>query len=122
MEESKAKTESPVEDEPERSDMELRNPSVVLSVRLDDATTRQLHRIAKRRGVRLSDVLREAAIAYASADALGSGVRVVIEGGVQHYPVQVALGTWPVSSESQRARRGSATLEWPERPTEPVPA
>ena len=100
MAQGTTKSEPAVEGELEPSDVELRNPTVVLSVRLDDSTARQLHKIAKRRGIRLSDVLREAAAAYASAGALDSGVRVAIEGGDQSYPVRVALGSWPVRNEA----------------------
>jgi hypothetical protein len=46
-------------------DVEVRNPTIVLSVRLDDATVRQLRVLARERGVRISDLLREAAGALA---------------------------------------------------------
>ena len=47
----------------EQSDIELRNPSVVLSVRLDGATAKALHQLAVHRGERVSEVLREAVLA-----------------------------------------------------------
>lgn len=58
-----------VEDRLERVDVELRSPSVVLSVRLDERTAKQLHELARRRHVRMSDLLREAATEYAAATA-----------------------------------------------------
>lgn len=113
MAESTTKTDAPVERALEPADVELRNPTVVLSMRLDDATARQLHRIAKRRGVRLSDVLREAAAAYAATEASAPGARVAIAGGEALYPVEVALGNWPMSTaDPYRARVGPKTLSW----------
>lgn len=55
----------------EPGNIEVRAPSVVLSVRLDEATGRQLHALAKRRGIRISDVLREAAESYARMGGTG---------------------------------------------------
>ncbi len=46
-------------------DIAVRDPSVVLSVRLDGETARQLHAIASVRGSRISDVLRDAAVEFA---------------------------------------------------------
>ena len=113
MAEGTTKTDSPVEGALELADVELRNPTVVLSMRLDDATARQLHRIAKRRGVRLSDVLREAAVAYAATETSTLGARVAIVGGEELYPVEDSLGTWPMSTaDPHRARVGSRTLSW----------
>ena len=48
----------------EPMDVELRTPSVVLSVRLDAATARAVHDLARRRGARMSDLLREAVSAW----------------------------------------------------------
>ena len=113
MAQGTTKTESTIEGRLEPSDVELRNPSVVLSVRLDDDTARLLHRLAKRRGVRISDVLREAAVAYATTEVSESGVPVAIVGGDERYPVEVTLGSWPVSTEDpHRHRIGSKTLPW----------
>jgi hypothetical protein len=113
MAEGTTKTEQPVERALEPVDVELRNPTVVLSMRLDDATARQLHRIAKRRGVRLSDVLREAAVAYAATESSTLGARVAIVGGEELYPVEVSLGNWPMSTaDPYRARVGPKTLHW----------
>ena len=50
-------------------DVEARYPTIVLSVRLDDATARQLRVLAHERGVRISDLLREAASALAEGSA-----------------------------------------------------
>lgn len=48
----------------ERMDVELRTPSVVLSVRLEAETARAVHDLARKRGVRMSDLLREAVSAW----------------------------------------------------------
>lgn len=56
-----------VNDELERVEVEVRSPSLVLSVRLDEPTAKRLHALARQRGVRISDLLREAATAYAVA-------------------------------------------------------
>lgn len=58
-----------IEDRLERVDVEVRSPSVVLSVRLDEETAKQLHQLARRRHVRMSVLLREAAAAYAASIA-----------------------------------------------------
>lgn len=50
----------------EEMDIEVRSPTIVLSVRLDDATARQLRILAQERGVRISDLLREAAVSLAT--------------------------------------------------------
>lgn len=47
-------------------DVEVRSATVVLSVRLDDATARRLRSLARQRGVRISDILREAADSIAA--------------------------------------------------------
>ncbi len=57
----------------EALDVEVRNPTIVLSVRLDDATARQLRVLAHERGVRISDLLREAAGALAEDAAKRRG-------------------------------------------------
>lgn len=48
----------------EESDLELTDPTIVMSVRLDNVTARRLHAAAKSRGVRVSELLREAATQY----------------------------------------------------------
>jgi len=113
MAQGTTKSESTVEGQLEPSDIELRNTTVVLSVRLDDGTARLLHRLAQRGGVRISDVLREAAVAYAAAEATEGSVRVAIMGGNETYPVEVTLGRRSVSTEDPyRQRTGSGTLPW----------
>ena len=74
--------------------IEVKAPTVVMSVRMDDRTARQLHRLArKQRGVRVSDVLRDAAVEYARTgwsegesnfEIVGPNTKVIIgqrEGG-----------------------------------------
>ena len=61
----------------ELEDVEVRSPSVVLSVRLDPETAKRLHRIAREQGRRMSDVLRDAAAALAKSE--GSADRPVSE-------------------------------------------
>lgn len=49
----------------EPMDIEVRRPTIVLSVRLDDVTARRLRGLAQERGVRISELLREAAMSLA---------------------------------------------------------
>lgn len=49
----------------EKMEIEVRSPTIVLSVRLDDATARQLRTLALERGIRISELLREAAVSLA---------------------------------------------------------
>jgi hypothetical protein len=51
----------------EQIDVELRNPSV--SVRLDGDTAKTLHQLARKRGERVSEVLREAVVAWVASGA-----------------------------------------------------
>jgi len=53
----------------EQIDVELRNPSVVLSVRLDGETAKALHQLARQRGARVSEALREAVVAWVASGA-----------------------------------------------------
>ena len=55
-------------------EVEVRNASVVLSVRLDETTARRLRVIAHQRGVRISDLLREAAVAFSQHASASSPV------------------------------------------------
>ena len=74
----------------EPSDLELRDPSVVMSVRLDNDVARRLHAAAKTRGLKVSELLREAATFYLNAGDMsgpkyvvtGKGVTRVAVGGV----------------------------------------
>jgi Ribbon-helix-helix protein, copG family len=102
-------------------DIEVRSPTIVLSVRLDDATARRLRVLAHQRGMRISDLLREAAsslaegatgksspvpmpydIAYLDT-AVGVGIttpRTVVE--VKGYSVQGPWSSVPMTSVSVR--------------------
>ena len=79
------------EDRLERVDVELRAPSLVLSVRLDEKTGRQLHRIARERGMRISELLREAATAYATAVEAERSRPYAVEYGTQKVSFGVVL-------------------------------
>lgn len=87
-------------------DVEVRTPTVVLSVRLEEEVAKELHRQAKQRGVRVSDILREAARQYARTASQASGVVYVVEGGRN-----VGLGVSSVSTQSPREVRGSLTQQ-----------
>lgn len=51
----------------EEVDIEVRNPTVVMSVRLDGETARAVGALARAKGRKVSEILREAAVAYAAA-------------------------------------------------------
>jgi hypothetical protein len=87
-------------------DVEVRTPTVVLSVRLDEKVAKELHRQAKQRGVRVSDILREAARQYAQTTPRPSGAVYVVEGGQN-----VGLGVSSVSTQSPREVRRPLTAE-----------
>ena len=91
------------EDRLEPVDVEMRSPSVVLSVRLDDLTARRLHGIARARGVRISDLLREAAVTLAASANREAGPHYL----VKYAQSRIALGTASVDSQS---RWGSVTI------------
>jgi hypothetical protein len=59
--------EAETTDRLEKMEIEVRNPTIVLSVRLDDATARQLRTLARERGIRISELLREAAVSLAES-------------------------------------------------------
>jgi hypothetical protein len=86
----------------EALDIELRNPTVVLSVRLDEAVAKELHRWAKQRGVRVSDILRDAASQYARVGP--AEVSYTVGGGLN-----VGIGISSVSTEAAREARQVAT-------------
>lgn len=78
----------------EREDIEIRAPSVVVSVRLDQETAKRLHRMARDQGRRMSDVLRDAAVALASRrEAVDQPVSEV-----SGADFTVRSGQWPVAS------------------------
>lgn len=85
--------------------IEVKAPTVVMSVRMDDRTARQLHRLAKQRGVRVSDVLRDAAVEYARTgwsegesnfEIVGPNTKVIIG---QRRVVSDSYGETVVSNE-----------------------
>lgn len=53
----------------EPAEIEVRNPTVVVSARLDADLARQLTKLARQQNRRLSDLLREAAAIYAAVAA-----------------------------------------------------
>jgi hypothetical protein len=85
----------PADPELEEITIEVRSPSVVVSVRVDSDTARQLHKLANRRGVRVSDVLRDAAVEYARTGWLEA------EGGIQVTgpDIRVSVGRRGTNSE-----------------------
>lgn len=97
-------------DDLEPIDVEVRNPSIVLSVRLDGDTARALHALARRRGRRLSDLMREAA-----ADLLGQAgsesPRYLVSGA----GLKVTVGDWSGDGSSSRP---DETHTW--QPSEPA--
>lgn len=81
-------------------DVELRNPTVVLSVRLDEVVAKELHRWARQRGVRVSDILRDAAIQYAKTGPEQADVSYTVRGGLN-----VGIGISSVTTEAPREAR-----------------
>jgi hypothetical protein len=101
MAEDKMTDENKIEEiELEASDVELRNPSVVLSVRLDGATAKALHQLARKRDARMSDLLRDAVAAYVRS---GSGDQQ------PHFAVQSSVASFVVGAPSV----------WTEQPDQP---
>lgn len=82
----------------EQVDVEVRSPSIVLSVRLDEQTAKRLHGIARERGVRISDLLREAATAYAESPPAEASRPYVVEFARS----RVAVGIVSVNSQGSR--------------------
>jgi hypothetical protein len=94
-------------------DVEVRGPSVVLSVRLDGDTARALHALARRRSRRLSDLMREAA-ASLLRDSGSDSPRYLVSGA----GVKVTVGDWSAGSLNARPDQ---THSWrPSRPTKAV--
>ncbi len=89
-------------------DIDVRTPTVVLSVRVDDETARQLHRLAKRRGVRVSDVLRDAAIEYAQAGWREGESSFEVSG----LDVRVSIGQRGVSSHASGRMTIKSDQDW----------
>ena len=97
-------------------DVELRNPTVVLSVRLDEATAKQLHRLARQRGVRMSELLRQAAGLFVEGAAKTErpvGYRI------EFLDTRVAVGTTAVESQGSKTEESGRTAAnrspWGER-------
>jgi len=101
----------PMNDRFEDLDVELRNPTVVLSVRLEEGVAKELHRLAKQEGVRVSDVLREAARLYARTGPAGKGVAYTVEGGKN-----VGIGISSITTQSPREVRRPFTQQEPATP------
>jgi hypothetical protein len=82
--------------------------SVVVSVRLDNETARRLAKAARDRGVRLSDVLREAARAYAEHEPVKYRPSMYVQGGAY-----VVVGSREWTSEPHDQPRGTPrTIPW----------
>lgn len=94
-------------------EIDVRAPSLVLSVRLDEATAKQLHAVARRRGVRISDVLRDAAVSYASAPWDRTTPYVISYARVDRFAVGLqAVGSQGRSNPQESAERTSAGAGW----------
>jgi predicted transcriptional regulator len=93
----------------EPSDIELRDPSVVLSVRLDGPTAKALHQLARQRGERVSVLLRGAVVACVRSGFMEQDLHY----RVQYQRTAFAVGTrssW--SEESGRGRNSSPDEAW----------
>lgn len=114
----------------EASDLVLRDPTVVMSVRLDNVSARRLHAVARNRGLKVSELLREAATYYLNSGDVpgpkyvvtGKGVTRVAVGGVsarfdapgmQIEPAPAGVRIW---GETQPSRVIAAVP--PARPTQ----
>jgi hypothetical protein len=101
----------------EPSDLELKNPTIVMSVRLDNQTARRLHVMAKLRGVNLSDLLREAAVHYLSTAVGNTEDKYVVTGAI----TRLAVGGVSARYETQPPFEPS-TATWGEpQPLRVVP-
>ena len=80
----------------EPDEVEVRNPTIVVSVRLDEGLAKDVSRLARRKGQRISDVLRDAATAYVDQAARESAPRYEVESG----PVSFVVGVrqWATSN------------------------
>ena len=88
----------------ERIDVDNRPTSVVVSVRLESDLARELGGVARTRGVRLSDVLREAAKTYAARAPWADAVNYEVQGP----RLQVTIGAQP-----WRSSRASVEIKEP---------
>lgn len=113
MAKSKTRTISAVTEELEPLEVEVKAPTVVLSVRLDEATAKRLHAIAKRRGVRVSDVLRDAATAFGETHAVGHGFAVNwYEASPKRFELGTARIATIVKSGEPSTHRDARPLQW----------
>lgn len=97
--------------------VESKNPTIVLSVRLEEATAKELHRWARQRGVRVSDVLREAAVHYAKVGPHQTDLSYRVTWG----SVNVGLGVTAFATEATREARDVSTDQDPPPPRQTVP-
>ena len=87
----------------ERVEVELRSPTVVLSVRLDEETAKALHALARQRGLRISDLMREAATAFAASAPKDRSRSFVFE----YAGKRLASGVTSVNSQGTRLQTTS---------------
>jgi hypothetical protein len=89
----------------EELEIQVKDPTIVVSVRLDASTAKQLGQLAQIKGQRLSDLLREAVTAYAATGGLeGTTYTVNLPGG------SVEIGR--ASRTTSRAPREESRIEW----------
>ena len=89
-------------------DIAVRDPSVVLSVRLDSGTARQLHAMARLRGSRISDVLRDAAVEFARRGTAESGTSLEMEGA----DLRVVIGRRAINTDVVRTSQSASVIRW----------
>lgn len=89
-------------------DIAARDPSVVLSVRLDSGTARQLHAMARLRGSRISDVLRDAAVEFARMGSTDTGVSLEMAGA----DLRVVIGRRAINTDIVRAPQSASVIPW----------
>jgi hypothetical protein len=94
----------------EASDVELRNPSVVLSVRLDGATAKALHQLARKRDARMSDLLRDAVAAYVRSGAADQQPHFAVQSRVVSFVVG-APSVWTEQPDQPSEKTGE-TVAW----------
>lgn len=106
----------------EPSDLELRNPTVVMSVRLDNDTARRLHATASTRGMKVSELLREAANYYLNAGGVPADKYIVTGKDVTRLAIGGASARYETPSAGQVDPR-PAIATWGEpQPLRVIPA
>lgn len=103
-----AQVEEVAAEDLEPVDIALRSPSVVLSVRLDGDTARQLHAIARLRGSRISDVLRDAAVEFVRMGSGATGMSLEMEGA----DLRVVIGTRAIDTDVVHAPQSASVIPW----------